>query len=338
MCIRDSYNSGTGIGLSFSKKLAEIHKGILSVTSEPNVKTTFTLSIPAFKEDYTKEEIVETEDTGFVSDNSGGYIFTESMIDEEEMDDKNSILIVEDNQELSEYLKNQFSAGFQVYLASNGKEGFNIAREKIPDIIVSDVMMNEMDGYELCRMVKNDFLTNHIPFVMLTALSSIENKMSGIETGADAYVEKPFEFKYLNLIIQNLLNQRSVLRDKYFLENKSLASFTENSIDTRFLLKIEKIVSENLYNSEFNVNTLAGEVNMSRSQLFRKFKVLTGSSPSDFIRIARLKKAAEVILKEGGGIGVNELAYEVGFASPSHFISCFKKYYGKTPKEYALFK
>ncbi len=328
-------NSGTGIGLSFSKKLAEIHKGTLNVTSEPNVKTTFTLSIPAFKEEYTKEEIIENENVEFVNENSAEFIELASIIEEEALDSKNTMLIVEDNQELSEYLRTQFSVNFMVMTASNGKEGYAIAREKMPDIIISDVMMNEMDGFELCRKVKNDFVTNHIPFVMLTALSGVENKISGIETGADAYIEKPFEFKYLDLVIHNLLNQRSILKEKYFLENRSLASFSENSMDSKFLLKIEKIVSDNLYNSEFNVNTLAAQLNMSRSQLFRKFKVLTESSPSDFIRIARIKKAAEMLLKEGGGIGINELAYEVGFASPSHFISCFKKYFGKTPKEYA---
>lgn len=329
------HNSGTGIGLSFSKKLAEIHKGALTVTSEPNVKTTFKLAIPAFIEEYSKEEIIEDDNVEFVNENSAKFDDLASIIEDEALDANHTMLIVEDNQELSEYLRTQFSANFLVMTASNGKEGYTIAREKMPDIIISDVMMNEMDGFELCRKVKNDFVTNHIPFVMLTALSGFENKMSGLETGADAYIEKPFEFKYLDLVIHNLLNQRSILKEKYFLENRSLASFSENSMDSKFLLKIEKIVFDNLYNSEFNVNTLAAQLNMSRSQLFRKFKVLTESSPSDFIRIARIKKAAEILLKEGGSIGINELAYEVGFASPSHFISCFKKYFGKTPKEYA---
>jgi AraC-like DNA-binding protein len=157
--------------------------------------------------------------------------------------------------------------------------------------------------------------------------------MSGIELGADAYIEKPFEFKYLDSVVHNLLKQRALLRDKYFVDTRLLSKSSESGFEAKFLVKFEEVVLKHITDPEFTVVTLGNELNLSRSQLFRKFRTITGNSPSDFIRIMRLKKAAEIILNQN--IGVNEVAYEVGFSSPSHFISCFKKYYGKTPGEFA---
>jgi signal transduction histidine kinase/DNA-binding response OmpR family regulator len=333
----NKYYSGTGIGLSFSKRLAEIHHGTLNVESTPGKGSVFTLQIPVKKEEYSVNEIFEDEKSSEWNESQESVITDSEDLDfnlnEDEFDGKNILLIVEDNEDLSAYLKTQFSNAFKVYTAFNGKEGFNLAREKMPDIIISDVMMSEMDGFEFCKKIKNDLLTNHIPVVLLTALSSIENKMNGIDKGADAYIEKPFEIKYLDSVIHNLLKQRVLLREKYFIENRSLSKPGETGQEAKFLLKFEEVVLKHLSDPDFSVTILCSELNLSRSQLFRKFRSITGNNPSDFIRIMRLKKAAEIILKEN--IGVNEVAYEVGFTSPSHFISSFKKYYGKTPGEYS---
>ena len=334
----NKYYSGTGIGLSFSKRLAEIHHGTLSADSSPGNGTVLTLQFPVQKEDYTANEVFEDVNLTRWEESSEAVLpDTEDLdyhLNEDEFEGKNILLIVEDNEDLSAYLKTQFSSSFKVYTAINGKAGFNLAREKMPDIIISDVMMSEMDGFEFCNKIKNDILTNHIPVVLLTALSSIENKMNGIVKGADAYIEKPFEIKYLDSVIHNLLKQRALLREKYFIENRSLSKTGESGLEAKFLLKFEEVVLKHLSDPDFSVTILCNELNLSRSQLFRKFRSITGNNPSDFIRIMRLKKAAEIILQEN--IGVNEVAYEVGFTSPSHFISSFKKYFGKTPGEYSI--
>jgi signal transduction histidine kinase/DNA-binding response OmpR family regulator len=334
----NNYYSGTGIGLSFSKRLAEIHLGTINVESTSGKGSVFTLHLPVGKEEYSTNEIFEdVKSIEWKESQESGVTDSVDLdfhLNEDEIDGKNVLLIVEDNEDLLAYLKTQFSSAFKVYTAFNGKEGFNLAREKMPDIIISDVMMSEMDGFEFCNKIKNDILTNHIPIVLLTALSSMENKLNGIDKGADAYIEKPFEIKYLDSVIHNLLKQRALLREKYFIENRSFSKTGETGLEAKFLLKFEEVVLKHLSDPDFSVTILCNELNLSRSQLFRKFRSITGNNPSDFIRIMRIKKAAEIILKEN--IGVNEVAYEVGFTSPSHFISCFKKYYGKTPGEYSI--
>jgi AraC-like DNA-binding protein len=189
-----------------------------------------------------------------------------------------------------------------------------------------------MDGFDLCARIRENVLTNHIPFVLLTALTSTESRMAGMERGADAFVEKPFEMKYLESVINNIMLQRSNLKEKFILESRPLADYSGSQEELKFLQRIEDIVMRNIANPDFSVNSLCVELNMSRSQLFRKFRAMTGKSPKMFIQILRLKKAAELMLK--AGINVNEVTYEVGFTSPSHFITSFKKYFGKTPKEY----
>ena len=336
----NKYNTGTGIGLSFSKRLAEIHHGTLTVDSVLSKGTEFKLSIPVSKNYYSENEIIGEMISAEIDEISDPHYNdseeTDIFYSDDEAEGKKIILIVEDSEDMANYLKTQFSGTYKIYTAVNGKEGFSLAREKMPDIIISDVMMSEMDGFELCKRIKSDILTNHIPFVLLTALSSIENKLSGIELGADAYIEKPFEFKYLDSVVHNLLKQRALLRDKYFVETRTLSKSSEPSMEAKFLLKFEEVVLKHISDPEFTVVTLGNELNLSRSQLFRKFRAITGNNPSDFIRITRLKKAAEIILNQN--IGVNELAYEVGFTSPSHFITSFRKFFGTTPKQYIASK
>jgi len=329
--------TGTGIGLSFTKKLTEVHHGSVEVKSEKGRYTEFSVTIPVSSEDYSSEEFAVPQDlNGINRDNEPVYIEPENIehIENEEVSGCSDImLIVEDNDEIAHYLVNQFSDEFKVYSATNGQDGYEMARELIPDIIISDIMMDKMTGLELCTKVKNDIITTHIPVVLLTVLVSSDNKMEGIESGADAYVEKPFEIKYLRTVANNLLKQRAAMKEKYLLENIHAAGGINSITDSKFLAKVEEILDSHYSDPDFSIVNLSEKLNVSRSQLFRKFKSVTGKSPSDFIRIVRLKKAAEIILRED--IGINEVAYKVGFNSPSYFILSFKKYFGKTPREYA---
>ncbi len=335
-----SHYHGSGIGLSFAQKLSEVHHGCIEVTSEKGKRTEFSVTIPVNREAYSGEELASTPMAQSFS-NEIDPIYVEPVTidvaeEEEESSSSDLMLIVEDNEEIANYLINQFSGEFKVYRANNGKDGYEMARELIPDVIISDIMMDKLTGIELCEKLKKDIITNHIPLVLLTVLVSNDNKMEGLEVGADAYVEKPFEIKYLRTVVNNLLRQRSVIKEKYLLENINAAGDGSNSADSKFLNKVEEILYNHYSDPDFSIITLSEKLNVSRSQLFRKFKSITGKSPSDFIRIVRLKKAAELILRKD--LGVNEVAYEVGFNSPSHFISSFKKYFGKTPKEYAMNK
>jgi signal transduction histidine kinase/ligand-binding sensor domain-containing protein/DNA-binding response OmpR family regulator len=328
------YYSGTGIGLAFSKKLIEIHHGQISASSVKGKETVFIVEIPVDRSSYESNEIIEQ--SIFEPPTGNAEPETEQEGPDYCPDDDSSehpvMLIAEDNEDLSRYLRNHFHGQFRVLTAKDGAEAFQLAKEHIPDIIISDVIMSNMDGFDLCARIRENVLTSHIPFILLTALTSTESRMAGMERGADAYVDKPFEMKYLESVINNIMHQRSALKEKFLLESRPLADYSGSREELKFLQRIEEIVMRNLANPDFSVTLLCTELNMSRSQLFRKFRAMTGKSPKMFIQVIRLKKAAELMLKEG--INVNEVTYEVGFTSPSHFITSFRKYFGKTPKEY----
>jgi YesN/AraC family two-component response regulator len=208
------------------------------------------------------------------------------------------------------------------------------AREIIPDIIISDIMMPEMDGLEFLKKTREDFLTSHIPFVLLTARTAKEHKLEGLETGADAYLEKPFDAEYLTVLVKNLLKQRKKLRQK-FSGKYEPASDEEglNGVEKEFLEKVNGIVMEHISNPEFSVENLMAEVGMSRSQLYRKFKAISNRNPSEYIRLLRLGHAAD-LLRESK-YSINEVAFMSGFGNVSYFNTCFKKHFGTSPGKYA---
>jgi len=242
------------------------------------------------------------------------------------------ILIAEDNDDLLTYLLDHFKR-FDVKGVKNGQEAYQWAVEKIPDLIISDVMMPEMDGIELCNNIKENFITSHIPVILLTAKSAVEQKIEGLGAGADAYIEKPFDSDYVTAQVDNLLAQRNKLRDK-FSENSEFVIDEEfiNGSDQKFLQKIEETINENISDSDFSLEQLLSVVNMSRSQLYRKFKALVNKNPSEYIRIVRLKYAVTLLNKKQ--YSVNEIAYMSGFGNVSYFITCFKKHYGKSPRKF----
>lgn len=335
--IADDY-LGTGIGLAFSQSLVKLHGGTIDVKSEPGVETIFTVNLPVNKDAFPPEALNEFEIiTSAETEQPTKTIrkINSTSIEESNVANKHriSLLLVEDNIELRKFLKSYFT-GYYVLEANDGEEALAIANKSMPDLIISDVMMPKMDGISLCKAIKSNFVTSHIPVVLLTAKTAVEHKIEGVENGADAYIEKPFNIDFLGVQVQNLLKQRKQLRKRFSNQFETQpAEVVDNQMDKIFFEKAENIVLENIANNTFSVEELGAELNMSRSQLFRKFKALTGNTPSDYIRSERLKMAKK-LLKEGR-MNVNEVSLKTGFNSTSHFISTFKKFIGTTPKEFS---
>ena len=245
-----------------------------------------------------------------------------------------TVLLVDDNEELLQILNSLFSPVYNVLLARNGKEGLEKARNEKPDIIVSDIMMPEMSGTEMCLKIKNDFDICHIPVILLTALGSAEQSIEGLQRGADDYISKPFNAKVLLARCNNLVRNRIILQKKFNeqrdFDTQSLAS---NPIDQKFMDTVNKIIEENLNNMEFDMNTLAKELGLSRSSLYAKFKALTGMTPNDFVLNCKLKRAATLLISRQD-LQIAEISDLLGFGSPRYFTRCFKAQFDTTPVEY----
>lgn len=325
--------SGTGIGLAFAKRLIEAHKGTIEVESTMGKGSTFIVNIPISKDAYPEKYLASGEGKKLevLKETIPNSVKGEKTVETVEKSN-NKILIVEDNDELREYLESQFK-NYHISTAKNGKSGLKTAQKEIPDIIISDIMMPEMDGLEMCTHLKTQFSTSHIPIILLTAKTEMSQKIEGIETGADAYIEKPFDLQFLEATIKNLLNQRKALRKRYA-ENldSDIDEIPINPHEKRFIEKVNKLIEKNISNPDFSVENLALELGMSRSQLFRKFRASFELSPSEIIRIERLKYSKKLL--SGGEYNINEIADLVGFKSSSYFITSFKKHFGITPNDY----
>jgi DNA-binding response OmpR family regulator len=243
------------------------------------------------------------------------------------------VLIVEDNTEMRQFIKGSLERRYRILEASNGKEGLHLAVEKIPDLIVSDILMPEMGGIELCGKLKKNILTSHIPIVLLTALSSISDQIKGLDSGADDYISKPFNLRLFEIRIENLIRLRRSMREHFSIElDINSKDFTLNSRDQEFLDKAILIVKEKITDPDLNVEILSKEIGMSRMQLHRKLTSLTDQAPGEFIRMIRLKESALLLVKNN--LSVSEIAYAVGFSSPSYFTTSFGKQFGISPTEY----
>jgi DNA-binding response OmpR family regulator len=244
-----------------------------------------------------------------------------------------TILIIEDNFELRTYLKNILKSTYRVVTAPNGKQGLETALTILPDLIVSDVMMPQMDGFEVCNQLKNNILSSHIPIILLTALSDTDKKIGGYSSGADAYITKPFDEKILLAQIENLIRSRAKLREVFSVSDSEWVSGMAHLSSDRLLIeKAGFIVEQHLNDKNFIVDHLAVKLNISTSSLYRKLKTLTNQSPTEFVRYIRLKKAIK--LMADGNSNVDEIGFAIGFNSHSYFTSSFKKQFGKTPSEY----
>lgn len=334
---RNNDVNGTGIGLAIVKAFTDMHRGSVSVTSEEKRGTTFTVVLPLIQ----KGEILkETEDIGSMTryDMSGkdvSILETEARIDNitgyDEGSDgsKETVLVVDDNDDIRTYIATILSPDYKVETAENGKEGLRKAVTEVPDIIICDVMMPVMDGMEMCRRVKAEAVTSHIPVVLLTARTFENQRIEGYDCGADAYITKPFNGKVLMARIKNLLDNRKRLKVIY--GNNAATEEKTDDADTKFINEFRKIIQENMSDSELNVEKISACMGLSRVQLYRKVKALTGSTPVEIIRITRLKRA-EHKLKTTNKT-VSEISYEVGFSSPSYFAKCFKDYFKVLPTE-----
>jgi len=248
--------------------------------------------------------------------------------------DQPVILIVEDNTDLRKYITRDLTGEYHILEAENGREGLTHATESIPDLVITDLMMPQMDGMMMCNIIKNDERTSHIPVIMLTAKADRDSKLEGLDTGADDYIIKPFDAKELQVRVRNLIAQRKKLREKFsrdfFISDKKPEM---TSADDRFIQKVKDIIEDHLTDTNFTIETFSQLVGMSSSQLYRKLQGIANLSPSKFIRNLRLKKSV-FLLKEGYD-NVAQIAYEVGFNDHSYYSKCFRELYGLTPSEYA---
>ena len=328
---------GTGIGLALTRELVELHKGRIEVESQEGEGTTFTVRLPLGKAHLSEQEIV-TELEG-VED-----VTAKDMVVEEEAEVtpvppawKKSlplVLIVEDNTDVRRYIRSYLDEDYRCFEAADGEEGLDQSIQRMPDLILSDIMMPKMDGVEFCRRVKTDERTSHIPVIMLTAKADLDSRLEGLETGADDYLAKPFEAAELQVRIRNLIEQRRKLRERF--RRDALLEPTEiavTSTDERFIKRAVQIIETNLADPDFNVQVFSKEMHMSHSQLYRKVEALTDQSISTFIRTMRLKRAAQLLVQKYGN--VTDIAYEVGFNNLSYFARCFREQFGKSPSEYA---
>jgi len=337
--------SGTGIGLSLTKELAEMQHGDIFINSKPDSGSEFTVTIPIGFEHLQQEEYVLKElndiNESFVTIHAvlpnyqpGG---DDHLIDVDEGSDKQQILVVDDDADIRAHIIENMGDMFIIYEAGDGKEGLDMAVDRIPDLIVTDLAMPNLDGLEMCKKLKTDLRTSHIPIIMLTAKATVENRIQGFETGADDYITKPFNMQELVVRIKNLTEQRQKLREQFsrdvILQPQNISI---TSCDEKFLNKAMVIIEENMNNFEFDVTKLTDKLEISRVQLFRKLKALTDQSPSEFIRTIRLKRAAQLLDKGFGNIA--EVTYQVGFNNLSYFAKCFRELYGLSPSDYAKSK
>ncbi|MEM5565200.1 response regulator [Psychroserpens sp. AS72] len=327
-------NQGSGIGLALVKELVELHKGEIKVLSTPNEETSFNLSLSVDRNNFKKEAIFVDENS---IHNTELNIYTETKIDEtEEFTDSELpiLLIVEDNDDLRHLIKQIFEDRYNVIAAPNGTIGVEMALEQIPDLIISDLMMPEKDGIALTKDLKNDERTAHIPIILLTAKAAEESQFKGIETGADDYITKPFNKNLLALKVEKLIETRQKLQLRYSQELILLPKdISITSVDKKFLEKVQAILDKNLIESTFNASEFSEAIGMSRMQLHRKLKALTGLTTSEFIRSQRLKLATQLL--KTSDINMSQVCYSVGFNDHSYFTKCFKDVYNCTPTEYA---
>lgn len=329
--------TGSGIGLMLVWKLVRIHKGKISIESVENKGTRVKVIFPQkqFRSQQVPTKTVQQENVVPVSPSAvSPHTYKDQY--RQHVQNAQRILVVEDHDDLREYLSHTLSEAYQVETCTNGKEALKIIPEFKPDLVLSDIMMPEMRGDELCSAIKNNILTSHIPVILLTALNDEKNIVEGLETGADKYLIKPFNIGILKASIANILTNRALLRSKYAemeLHNDSISINYSNTLDQQFLEAVKETITENLDNSGFNVESLCASQNMSRSSFYNKLKALTDQAPADYIRLIRLKRAAQLLSE--GQYNISEISDMTGFNDVKYFREVFKKYYKISPSGYS---
>lgn len=318
----DKISSGTGIGLPLARSLAELHSGFLILETKSGCNS-FCLSLPKEQKNIINISEPVTNDKEEIRENFGGA---------EKVSGHYTILIVEDNLEMQNFIVRQLSDRYTVLAASNGIEALEIMDNNYVHLIISDIVMPKMDGFELCKHLKSKINYSHIPVILLTAQTNLQSKITGIEVGADTYIEKPFSTEYLLTCVAGLLKNREKLREAFanspFIAVNTVAT---SQPDEEFVRNLKEIIEANLSDPEFSMDDIAGTLNMSRSSFYRKIKGALDMTPNDYLRLERLKKAAQLL--QEGKYRINEICYMVGFSSPSYFAKCFQKQFGVLPKD-----
>lgn len=323
-----SENAGTGIGLSLVKELVHLHEGSISVESELGQGTTFSVSLPAM--DLEAGEVIVSSSPGSTERAAApGAVKIVPVIENGEQ-----ILIVEDNPEVRQYLSDCLSERFNIHTASDGAAGLANAREMIPDLIISDIMMPKMNGYEFCEHIRSNSHTSHIPVIMLTARAAKEDKIKGLKLGVDDFLVKPFHKEELFIRIENLLKLRKQLQEKYATARIIKPSEIEaSSVDQQFLKKVIDFIDANLSDEGLNLDRVADEVHMSVSQLNRKMNAIVGQPPGQLLRSMRLDRARDLLAANSGS--VSEIAFQCGFSDLASFTRSFKKEFDQSPSQFA---
>jgi DNA-binding response OmpR family regulator len=328
-----------GIGLSLTHDLLEIHHGKIQVNSQLGEGTVFTIEIPVSANSYSADEMATTDENENELLDEIPVTETQSSVEISEneeiatTDARFTVLVVEDNKELNRLITDHFNEKYQVYSAENGLQALQIVKEHEIDLIISDVMMPEMDGLTFCKIIKNELTTSHIAVLMLTAKNSAEDRIDCYNAGADAFISKPFELAVLSARVKNLIHKRNQKAELFRHEQDiTISSMEYNSLDEIFLKQCVRKVEENLSDESFDFDKFAIELATSKSTLHRKLKSLTGLSPGEFIKNVRMKHAVQMLNNNIGNI--SEIAYALGFNDPKYFSRCFKAEFDMTPKEW----
>ena len=330
---------GTGIGLHLSRRLMEIHHGRIYVEDSSAGGAVFVVTLP-LNNDYLKKEEMQTE----ASEDSLATLVQPALQDfvEEVQEEplqgaasmfRYKLLVVEDDKEIRKYLREILGREYRVLEAEDGLQGLELVIKELPDCVITDVMMPEMDGIELCKKIKTNEKTCHIPVILLTAKTAIEQRIEGLEVGADSYIPKPFNVTHLRTRVRKLIELRRSIKEKYEGKHELREEDIKiKSVDEKMLEKIDQIIKEQISDPNLSVETLSRQIGVSRSQLQRKFKQLTNQNPSDYLKTARLRYAASLLVTKN--LSISEVTYEAGFSSLSHFSNSFRDFYGMSPSRY----
>jgi DNA-binding response OmpR family regulator len=332
-------NSGTGIGLSLVKSLVDIMHGTITIESEPKSGSSFSVQIPVNKNFFAEHEIDKSGQVFESNIKTKVALLYDQFSELPQLEFKTNenapetILVVEDNPEMRSFICSNLSLYYHVLEAQNGVEGYQIAKDEDLALIISDVMMPEMDGLEFCKKIKNNLYTSHIPVILLTAKGNVEDFVEGLEQGADDYIAKPFNTEILQAKVHTLIENRKVMRNKFStLDDVTPSEITTSTLDQQFFKRVNEIVEKYYTDSAFDVDHFASEMFVSRSQLYKKMKAITNLSANDFINVYRLKKSKELL--QNNNLQISEVAYATGFNDPKYFSRIFKKYYKCSPSEF----